>query len=383
MGFEKGESKFKKGDRVYCNTSGVKAHVSSSKEEYIILLSKDKPYVINDVKQSNIDSSRFYISIKTIDGRLLKPEQYNTNVFFERVDFLTEEEYLDKKDSTKDGFKVGDSVYYNGIEDSIDKHTKFKLFANQNPALFDIYINGKNTTIAADFINKKFISENEYNLKYKTFNNGFRNPSIERSSNSNSDKHDGIKSGDTVYYIGNRIKRLKKDVPYTVQYINPITNIMKIDGDICPGDDFLTVNQYEKHKLLDVDNNTGPLIGDVGREKTEVGIKSQIFYDTRENKLLWYTPYKDLENWFRTIVKLKEPKNSYLRIDIYKGKEQNSEWTMRIYYHRDNKDKKDLFGEIVKAFGQSSILVKTVEKIKIQLDTPREGSNGQYKINYD
>lgn len=363
--------KFKKGDEVYCNTNGVRGYVSDKNGDYYIILLKSKPYIINDIKKSNVEDNKYYISIKTKDGILLKPEEYSYNIFFEKVDFLTKEEYLNNiKSNGNRNFKAGDIVHYNGSGDLVSKHIKFKLYKNQNPELFDVYNIENKTffkTFFSKFINKNFISEQEYN----STNNNNNNNNILLD---NDDKKNSIKTGDIVYYIGDKIKRFENDKPYIVQFFNPLTGILKIDGDIYPGDDFLTSEQYKVYKSKGDDFNF-EMPNNKGQEKTEINIKLQIFYDTKNNKLKWSIPYPSIENWFRTKVLIEQLKDSFLRIDLYKGNAyNNSEWQLKIYYHRK---KDNLCGETVKIYKQSAILLKLAELIRKQI---RNDDENQYKL---
>jgi hypothetical protein len=160
-----------------------------------------------------------------------------------------------------------------------------------------------------------------------------------------------FKVGDVVYYMGNKIARLNPDTPYKVEFFNPNTNAIKIDGDICPSTDFISEEDYKK-----LNNKTF----NIGEMKTDTEIRWRIYKDTKSGELKWEKPYAPQDEWFRAIVKLEKPDKAYLRIDVRK----TNTWEMEIYYHRNRPPfEADNSGMIIRHFKEGKIVATIARKI--------------------
>lgn len=292
--------------------------------------------------------------------------------------FISEEDQLKLKGNApssekeaKNDFKVGDVVYYNYPDNAFNHHTSFRLWANYNKNLFDIYVNRKNTPVAKSFINDRFISEEEYKKKYgitrkpedRVEDGGSKSDAINKVSNYDTFVR-GIKTGDVVYYMGNKIPRLQNNVAYKVEFFNPLTGVIKIEGGISPSDDFLLADDYERLKM----NDPTLMSGDKGKSKSDMEIKMIVHTETNNDKMKWFEPYASQKDWFRSIVKLDNPKDAYLRYDVLFTR-MEGKWIMKIYYHRNKPSlpAKDN-GVQVKEFNETELIKKLVEVIKKQID---------------
>lgn len=211
---------FKIGDKVY--------YKNNTRSWYNHLIEKDHPYEIK-----NIVSNQIFIKVNSYSVIAVNPK-----------DFISEDEYKSIDKNNKNKFEVGDTVYYNGNDNIMRKNVPTRLFRSISGDGFDIFIKGDRLTFSADYINKNFISNDEY----------------------------------------------------------------------------LNINGLDKNEL----HNGG----------TDVEIKLRIFKDTKDKKLKWFRPYRTHENHYRTIINLDNPKNAYLRIDLFEN--NDDKYTLTINYHRNS-----------------------------------------------
>lgn len=319
--------KFKPGDIIY---------YKGDKETYSSNLNKNEPYEIDFVGPN----------ILMVKGK---------NGFYRHDLFISEEEY--KKSKTKHNFKVGDVVYYNGIKREYDYHKPYKLFSYSSPKdnLFGIYSDRGDglslEPIEKEVVNRDFIDENEYRKKY-----GVSPPKIVANYN---DFVKNFKVGDIVYYMGDKIKRLKGDTPYKVELFNPVSNTIKIEEIVCSAEDFISEKDYDK---LNIDEDSDQKIG----EKSETKIKLQIYKDTKNNTLVWIKPYSTHNEWFRSTLKLKKPEGAYLRFDLRK---KDDKWELVIYFHKNRPPfKSEDNSVVIKHYKESQILCATARRVKEQIE---------------
>lgn len=340
-------AKFKKGDKVY--------YVSPEQ-----FLAYDKSY---EVERATEPEGGLGGSIG------LKGDHQNS--YYGDQAFISEEEYNSKKkpftepDSPyQDKFKPGDMAYYNGISSGdqikFDPNKGYILWIDKNPDVFNLYIKGEYKQVTKDFVNKNFITPSEYKEKNKQSNVENYDSFVKR-----------FKSGSIVYYIGDKIPIMKKDTPYKIEFYNPLTKLIKIGDDALPDDDFISEEQYEKLKSLNNDNSK--LIGLAKEgEKTDVGLKMQIFRDTKDKKLFWFKPFPKNDEWYRTNIYLNRPKNANLRIDI---KRPADLWEMVISYYRSANPISKLGGLtitdspiLIRKMKESSTLIGIIKQIENQID---------------
>ncbi len=376
------KAKFKRGDTIYYTgtTGGGKGSGP------VAVVKHDTPYKVVECRPKS--ESYYGLSIRLPDGRA---------PYFSVDDFISEMEYNEEKRRQswkesgiatpvkKNDFRNGDVVYYNGDDDQFDHDHAFRLWANRNTNVFDIFANNEWGQIPVSVINRDFISEEEYKEKKKS--GDVSRSASNKPTVSNYDSFvKKFKSGDTVYYVGDRIKRLKKDTPYKIEFYNPLTGLMKILGDVCPESDFISEEQYERLKMLNDDMPASTSTSEEdekGKEKSEVQLKMKIYKETKENKLTWYRPYPKNEEWFRTKINLNQPPKSYLRIDV---KRPADKWEMIIYFHRnkitaDTTTPADDNMIIIKHYKESQILLTLARKIDIQIFERDE--YGQDQQTYD
>jgi hypothetical protein len=279
------------------------------------------------------------------------------------VKYFISKEERDKKNSNADkinkklnNFKEGDVVYYNAIERNFEYHKPYKLwgYASEKSTVFGIYVGNVLKPIPKDVVNKDFISEEEYKKKY-----GAEDPKI-IGNYKDFTTGKAFKKDDKIYYMGDSIQKLKADIPYKVDYYNPLTGFIKIGEDVFPDADFIS---EEKYKELN-DDKISTI--EIGKVKSEIQLKLQIYKDTKSNKLIWASPYSNNEEWYRTKIKLNNPPDAYLRIDIKKVK---GEWEMFIYFHRNNHHALvKNSGVVVRYFKETSTLKALARRIKNQID---------------
>lgn len=287
---------------------------------------------------------------KGIKAKGVKPDY----AYVREDDVMSEEDWSKmnpnfSKGSNDPRFSDGTTVYFNGQNSFHDHHRPFIL--NQiSPEHFRYKDEqGIYQKVSLRELENFFITEDEYKRKYQSAKNSHKN----------------FKVGDNVYYLGDKIKRLEKGKSYEVEFYNPNTGIIKINGDIVPGDDFVSLEDYEKLAMdsnVEIENKTGNI-------KSDVNIKLDIFKDTQKSKLDWYRPYVTHENWFRAIIKLDAPKGAYLRIDVLKKKEEDQKWVMRIWYHRKKGEMKPSeYSVLTKEFEETQIIRSLVKIIEDQVD---------------
>lgn len=356
---DKSKPVFKKGDLVYYTGNQTE------------LFKKDMPYKVADCvpKSINYIDLRVYINpnrIVYVDSKDFISQKEWEPVSF---DYISEEEYDNdnNKKKKKNDFMSGDIVYYDGDpNDKIKRHIAFRLWAGRNNT-FDVFTPDENKnhgvdkgewiTLPASFVNDNFIHEEEYKKKYP--NGSPKESEHQQAAVKNYDSFiKGFKVGDTIYYVGDRISRFKKDTPYKVQFYNAFTKVLKIDGDIYPSDDFIKEEEYEKLKLLNDDNK----VESGGRKKkNEMEIKMDLWRDTKSGKLIWFRPYEINDEWFRTKIKLDNPPGAYLRVDL---KRERDQWELLIYYHRNSKDKKaDDNSLLIQNLVESKIITALAKRI--------------------
>jgi len=240
-------------------------------------------------------------------------------------------------------FTSGDIVYYIGDDrGSLKKNIPYKVFINK---LGNLGISVGGWIIYSPMEN--FISDLEYKKNNQKGNNNF-------------------KINDYVYYINNT-KFLKNGVKYkviNVRMCGMISGVKLYDltlkspsGQLHDGynsNDFISEQEYndvhnpslEKNKFFPKDDSI---------------IRMQIFQDTKNGILKWTKPYKIYDEWYRAILKLKNPSKAYLRFDVRKISE---DWELVIYYHRN----KIADSIIIKKIEQTNSLLTIVRKIQNSLE---------------
>lgn len=235
-------------------------------------------------------------------------------------------------------FKVGDIVYYRGKTKTWYGH----MFKKDTPySISIIYPSGmsvKTSPYSSILVDPDdFMSVDEYN-----------------SNNSDSFEKRKFKPGDIVYYNKDD-GFLKKDVPFRLfksiygeGYDIFVNSDRRTLGIIFLENSFISENEYQNNKF----NNS------------DIEIKLKIFTDTRSGKLKWFRPYKTHQDHYRTKIKLENPQNSYLRIDLMSV--GNNKHSLTINYHRNSvKYKADQNSIFIKKYDHSksiSMLLKYVEK---------------------
>lgn len=334
--------KFKKGDTVY--------YISDKG-----FLSYDKPY---EVLEWHDGKDMMGPSIKITDDQ-------NRESNYGAQAFISEEEYNSKKKptETKKEFKPGDMAYYDGpdLKNGVKYDTGYILWIDKNPDVFNLYLGSNDyRQVTRDFVNKNFITQAEYKQKKK-------NMPPESTVGSYDSFVKRFKSGSTVYYVGDKIPKMKKDTPYKIDFYNPLTKLLKIGDDTFPDDDFVSEEQYEKLKMLNIDNAK---IGVAKEgEKTDVGLKMQIFKETRSNTLVWIRPFPKNDEWYRSFVHLNQPKESYLRIDM---KRPADLWELEISYYRKANPISKIGGDspiIIRKMKESSTLLSLIKLIEAQIES--------------
>lgn len=366
------QPRFKPGDKAYYNGGRIEGYPGYITAE----LKKDQPYdVVSYMTVSK--SEKFPLQIRAGIYQPFMPEEY----------FLTEKEFKQKdwKDKgygspMKRDFKAGDIVYYDDPDRHFPLHTPFRLWAEKDPKVFGVFLPSKDSSekgewsqVLKEYIDKNFISEEEYKKKY----GGTRPPFGEEKRVGNYDSFvKGFKTGDKVYYIGDKIPRLKQDKPYVIQFYNPLTGLLKIDGDVCPSGDFISEQEYERLRMINADiEKDRPSDKE---PKGEVQLKMQIYKDTKSGKLRWFRPYVKNDEWFRSTMQLDNPKGAYLRFDVKRPADQ---WELHIYFHRNLKDKKAEDNSIeIRNFGETETLRGLVKKIDSQIG---EMDDQRYQYTYD
>lgn len=262
----------------------------------------------------------------------------------------------------KNDFKADDIVYYNKPDDLFDHHHAYVLYQGTFKSSFKVKEGNMLTGVVKDFVDTNFISEKEYEAKYGVTMMPDTNIVVRKVGNYKSFVSK-FKTGDVVYYVGDKIARLSNNKPYKVEFYNPDTGLMKLEGNVIPTDNIITEEDYEKLKLINVDSN---IPTEKGKEKTEMDIKMTIFKDTRDDKLKWFRPYATHEDWFRTTIKLESPPKSYLRIDVETIKEKLE---MRIYYHRTGNNRPPQENStLIKTYIESQIIRSLVKLIEDGID---------------
>lgn len=376
--------KFKKGDFAYYNgkTTGI--------------FKKDTPYKITSVRDKDKHKADMSIELDDISKQ-------GANVYSE--DWLTEEEYIHRKFPTqnkikdwadrgiatpvkKNDFKAGDVVYYDNADRHFPLHTPYRLWAEKDPKVFGMFLpaegnnllKGEWSQILKDYVDRDFISEEDYKKKYGGTSKP--NPYGEEKRVGNYDSFiKSFKAGDKVYYVGDKIQRLKQDKAYTVQFYNPLTGLLKIDGDVCPSSDFISEKEYERLAMINSDIDKDKPSDK--EPKSEVQLKMKIFKDTKSGKLQWSRPYPKNDEWYRSAMFLDNPKGSYLRFDVKRPADQ---WELHIYFHRNIPGKKAEDNSVeIRNYGESETLKGLIRKIETQIDSRREDDDDdqRYQYTYD
>ena len=256
-------------------------------------------------------------------------------------------------------FKKGDTVYYVGSYDgSLYQNTPYVVFSTG----FDnvgIRIKSKYGNMTVSYNYKKFISELEYRKKHASTSISGTVSSLYKEKK--------FKKDDVVYFIG-REGQLKNNSPYRVlssQFCGILDGvklynltIKDVNSRLYDGfnaNNFITKEEYEKNKNKE-ENLDDIIVSALYSPKLDTAIRMQIFQDTKSGVLKWTKPYKNFDDWFRAILKLKKPTEAYLRFDI---KKVFGEWEMIIYYHRNKVDD----SKVVRNIRQTNSLVKIARMI--------------------
>jgi hypothetical protein len=366
---ENGSSSFnpKPGDMVY--------YVGPSH----FLLKNDTPYRLFRAPKMPIPPKEFF-EIVIDDNRTLTIEK---NMI--KSNFISSEEYDEKhKDilTNKEKLKNRQIIYYIGPESDIYEYD-VQYIINDNKKFtdcFDIYVRKKGRNFGSWFsprkqwVEENFISEDEYKIRKST-----GKPII---PNYQDFKNRRISYGDTVYYVGEDTKNkrkfpttlgglksfphLKADTPYKVEFVNITAGMIRVKENNYnyPEKDFMTEEEYERLKMSA--DETPDIASEIGKNKSDVDLRMQIFKDTKNKKLVWTRPYSTHKQWFRTYVYLKNPPNSHLRIDVKK----DDVWELIIYFHRNRNPITGVGGEnpiSVKRM-QASSLARIAAKIEMQIE---------------
>ncbi len=182
--------------------------------------------------------------------------------------------------------------------------------------------------------------------------------------------------GDTIYFIGDQIGincMMDKDVPYKVVSSYPpadaLYDIWVVGGRLSINNNgyareskyFISEEEYKKRKEI---NDKKTLTNDE--------ILNKMIKDTENDTLFWVKPYSDKKNYYRTHIKVNNPVNSSLRIDVkmttLKTKDEYAVilWVANIYFHR-KKMGEDQEPVLVREIKETVKINDLVKKIKIQL----------------
>jgi hypothetical protein len=364
---------FKKGDIVYfdpedeVSPSGVKiigldkdwmTMPRSEINKPLATVKKDTPYEVMECRPKS--QAHLGLSILLPDGR--RP-------FFDPYDFISENEYRRSKGLSlkpTHNFKSGEVVYYDGIEHDFDYHNSYSLWTcAKDKDRLELWHKDRFIPLLKTYINANFISKEEYNKKYGVEEPKkaiFNEPDTRKIANYTTFAK-AFKAGDKIYYLGDKIQKLKSDTPYKVDFYNPNTGMLKIGDVVCPDEDFISKDEYEKM-------NDYKDINKKGQEKSEIQLKYQIYKDTKSRKIKWTSPYSEQPDWYRSIIKLEEPKSAYLRIDVRKMKD---EWELVIYYHKDRPPfTAENNGMVLKHFKETAALKAVAQKIKDSIEADQD-----------
>ena len=376
--YKKGRSKGK-GDTVYKFKAGDIVHYDGPKD---IQFDRDLPFRL----WADTNPEVFSINHKGEWTPVLKSfiEQY----------FISDEEYrqvgstVAKSATNKPKFSKDDIVYYNGpsdykkgdynkyCENKLKKDTPYKVDGYKE-GIYKLALRIEGNTLR--FVPDDFMTEKEYKDKNKGKSEfswdigSIRNPAFKKSVDSKFEPTVGnydsfikkFRAGDTIYYVGDKIPKLKKDTPYKVKFYNPSTGLIQLNDATCPDTDFISEKDYERLKLLNDSTNKK---GEKGEKKNEVELKMNIYRDTKENKIVWTQPYSTHDEWFRSNIYLKDPPKSYLRIDV---KREEDKWNLYIYFHRSKNPISGLGGDKpiqILHFEESQILKAIAIKIQDQIE---------------
>jgi len=361
-------------------------------------LKKDVPYRLFRHPKYIIGKEFFEIGViepTDISYLTIEKEDIKSN-------FISEEEYKRKnKDilKNKEKFKDGQIVYYVGPQNKdYEYDTPYRINFNKKfTDRCDIYVRKQKEKFGTwhspnkKWVDENFATEEEYFIKKKSGGGGFADfvSSGEKSGYRvfpdvvhNNERR--IKYNDTVYYIGKgtsakfpdtlgglkSLSLLKTDTPYKVDFVNIEAGMIRIKetGYSYPEKDFVTEEEYEKLKMANDENLEST--SEVGKNKTDVELRMQIFKDTTLGKITWTRPYATHDEWFRTYIYLKDPPNSHLRIDV-KRLYESDKWEIVIYYHRNRNPLSGVGGEnpiVVKRMTHTNTMEKIARKIEMQIE---------------
>lgn len=334
----------------------------------------DIVFFIGDTTKRSLDNNTPYevieclpnkyynIRIKTEDNLIISDSSDN---------FISVHDYKNIKQPVKRKFNAGDIAYYTGPEGQGFKHNQAYVLFLTIGGDYLLKVGNNSKHISKEVADIFFISEEEYQNK----NSGITSPEdsgitpsepskIIPIGSANYKKYTKFYEGDIVYYIGIESDMLNNDQPYKVQAYNSDSMLIRINGVIINERDVISKKEYEKYSIVD-DDETVEIIG---KPRSEIEIKHQIWKDTKNGKLEWFRPFSSYDKWFRAIYKLDEPKESYLRIDIKFSKTDGNVWSLWVYFHRNKAGTKisENF-ELVKNYNESSILRFIVNHIQNNL----------------
>jgi hypothetical protein len=215
---------------------------------------------------------------------------------------------------------------------------------------FSLKVGNKTKHFSQDVVQTFFITEKEYQKK-----NGITKPDsnkIVTVGSTNFKKYSKFYEGDIVYFIGTENIMLNNDMPYKVQRYDQDRDFIRINGVILKASEVISKKEYEEYNNID-DQDTIEIIG---KPRTEIELKHQLWKDTKTGKLRWYRPFASVENWYRTIHILDKPEDSYLRFDLYHSKIDNK-WALKSFFHRKKPEIKitESF-EFIREYRETSIL---------------------------
>lgn len=325
-------SKFKVGDKVYYIGSGSQ-------------LKKDSPYDISVVKDN-------FIGIKGMNYTYISSDLLIIDDYF-----ISELEYRRNQNHySTNKFKIDDIVYYIGKNSSLGikgdmPYKVTRCFLN----LLDIRV------------------DDRYNIHNLDVHNFISNTEYKKTKEKSSDQTE-FRKNDVVYYIGHNAQ-LKKNTPYII--LNIIfrgisegekcysLTIRDKGGRLFDGFDSKYFISEETYTLYQKGSNMNVWSSDQNDNthilKSDSTIRMQIFQDTKNDVLKWNIPYPIYEDWYRTILKLKNPKEAYLRFDVRKI---SDEWELIIYYHRDKIKDSTLIKKTVETRTLLTLVKKIQEKIE-------------------
>lgn len=302
------KAKFQKGEFVY--------YVGKASNR---ALDKNMPYEVIDCVPS---TEKYYnITIMADNNKIVD----NSN------NFISAHDYKNLKKSNGNNFKGGDVVYYNGPDGQGFKNNQAYTLLYTLGGDFSIKVDNDSKEVSKEVVNAFFISEDEYKKSKGSSTNNSNQIIIQNSTNFKSKYY----QGDIVYYVGIETDMLNNDQPYKVQAYDSNRDIIRINGVVMDAKEVISKKEYDHFKIDDEDD--AETVEIIGKPKTEIEIKHQIWKDTKSGKLSWFRPFSSNENFYRAILLIDNPKNLSLKFDLYISKlDGNSKLVLFIYFKKNS-----------------------------------------------